>query len=114
MSSALPEDVQSTLTNLDMTLSALEEHFEPLFEAPWDVLTARLDPLEKAKLNLMMAYSAASLFFMYLKTQVVKYLRCQRKNCISSLAVLVFEREYPQKIIPFRRNLEGFIRTSAN
>jgi hypothetical protein len=68
--SELPDDMKTTLTNLDASLTALEEHLDPLFEIPWDVLTARLEPMEKAKLNLMMAYSAASLFYMYLKSQV--------------------------------------------
>ena len=67
----LPDEMKTTLTNLDTSLTALEEHLDPIFEIPWDVLTARLEPMEKAKLNLMMAYSTASLFYMYLKSQVI-------------------------------------------
>jgi exosome complex protein LRP1 len=70
--SELPEDVQTVISNLDTSLSSLEEHLGPLLEIPWDDLTGRLDPMEKAKLNLMMAYSTASLFYMYLKSQVLE------------------------------------------
>ncbi len=73
MSSELPDEIQNTLSNLDTSLTNLEEILKPILEVPWDSLTGRLDPLEKAKLNLMMAYSAASLFYMYLKTQVRLY-----------------------------------------
>lgn len=31
---------------------------------------SKLEPAEKAKLNLMLAYAADSLFYMFLKTQV--------------------------------------------
>jgi hypothetical protein len=110
--SELPDEMKTTLTNLDTSLSALEEHLDPLFEIPWDVLTARLEPMEKAKLNLMMAYSAASLFYMYLKSQVV--------FLVASLVVAMLSiflqsiREYRPRTTQFNPNLQGFIRILAS
>lgn len=66
----LPGEVQSALDSCETSLAALEDILAPLLSTPWDVLTAQLDPLEKAKLNLMMAYAVDSLYFIYLKTQV--------------------------------------------
>ena len=97
MSGDLPDEMQSVLSNLDSSLTSLEEHLNPLFDVPWDELSARLDPVEKAKLNLMMAYSAASLFYMYLKSQVnsVEYVKLTRKFDID----VSCNREYPQRTI---------------
>jgi exosome complex protein LRP1 len=66
----LPQDVKDTLKGFTESLDALEEVLGPLLNTPWDVLTSRLEPLEKAKLNLMIAYAVESLYFIYLKTQV--------------------------------------------
>jgi exosome complex protein LRP1 len=66
----LPEGIQARLDTLEESMTALEAELEPLLSTPWDVLTSKMEPLEKAKLNLMIAYAADSLFFLYLKTQV--------------------------------------------
>jgi hypothetical protein len=66
----LPGDIQERLDTLDKSMTALEQELEPLLATDWDVLTSKLEPVEKAKLNLMIAYAADSLFFLYLKTQV--------------------------------------------
>lgn len=66
----LPEGIQERLDTLEESMTALEAELEPLLSTPWDVLTSKMEPLEKAKLNLMIAYAADSLFFLYLKTQV--------------------------------------------
>jgi hypothetical protein len=68
----LPQEVKDSLKGCSDSLDALEEVLGPLLSTPWDVLTARLEPLEKAKLNLMIAYSVESLYFIYLKTQVLQ------------------------------------------
>mmetsp|Transcript_14798 Transcript_14798/g.35755 ORF Transcript_14798/g.35755 Transcript_14798/m.35755 type:complete len:143 (+) Transcript_14798:120-548(+) len=65
----LPEGIQERLDTLEESMTALEAELEPLLSTPWDVLTSKMEPLEKAKLNLMIAYAADSLFFLYLKTQ---------------------------------------------
>jgi hypothetical protein len=66
----LPGDIQERLDTLDKSMAALEQELEPLLATEWGVLTSKLEPEEKAKLNLMIAYAADSLFFLYLKTQV--------------------------------------------
>mmetsp|Transcript_43721 Transcript_43721/g.106883 ORF Transcript_43721/g.106883 Transcript_43721/m.106883 type:complete len:156 (+) Transcript_43721:205-672(+) len=68
----LPDEVQAALSSCEESMGALEEVLEPLLSTPWEVLTARLDAMEKAKLNLMMAYAVNSLYFIYLKTQGTK------------------------------------------
>jgi hypothetical protein len=44
-------------------LPLLEENLDPLFEIPWDGANAPLEPMDQAKFDLTMAYSAMSLFY---------------------------------------------------
>ena len=66
---ALPAEMEENLTEMEATLSTLEKELEPLLSTPWEQLTSKLEPMEKAKLNLMIAYVANSLFYVFLKTQ---------------------------------------------
>ena len=45
------------------SLLLLEEHLDPLFEIPRDGATTPLEPMDQARFNLTMAYSAMSLFY---------------------------------------------------
>mmetsp|Transcript_28722 Transcript_28722/g.45034 ORF Transcript_28722/g.45034 Transcript_28722/m.45034 type:complete len:149 (-) Transcript_28722:1442-1888(-) len=69
MASELPADMDSRLTALEEAMTKLEQELEPALNTNWDTLTGDLEALDKAKLNLMIAYAADSLFFLYLKTQ---------------------------------------------
>ena len=111
--SDLPDEIQTVLSNLDSSLSSLEEYLDPLFEVPWDELTGRLDPLEKAKLNLMMAYAASSLFYMYLKSQVLEFRHDIIAGCLTKANIPII-REYRLKITQFSRSWQGYIHTSEN
>mmetsp|Transcript_35679 Transcript_35679/g.71530 ORF Transcript_35679/g.71530 Transcript_35679/m.71530 type:complete len:122 (-) Transcript_35679:1664-2029(-) len=66
---AVPQEVAAQIKEVRQALDELESELIPILETPWDVLVAKLDPGSKAKLTLMIAYAADSLFFMYLKTQ---------------------------------------------
>ena len=48
---------------VSLSLPLLEEHLDPLFEIPWNGANAPLEPMDQAKFNLTMAYSAMSLFY---------------------------------------------------
>jgi hypothetical protein len=49
--------------SIDAPLPALDEHIEPLRCMPHSVLNARLEPMERAKLKLILAYTATSLYY---------------------------------------------------
>eukprot|EP00960_Hanusia_phi_P029917 748272-Hanusia_phi.AAC.4 len=68
--SSLPEAMEENLDKIDTALDSLESALEPILATPWDTLNSCLEPVQKAKLNLMIAYTIDSLFFLYLKTQV--------------------------------------------
>ncbi|EKX49403.1 hypothetical protein GUITHDRAFT_67864 [Guillardia theta CCMP2712] len=67
--SKLPEAMEENLDKIDSALDNLETALEPILATPWDTLNACLEPVQRAKLNLMIAYTIDSLFFLYLKTQ---------------------------------------------
>eukprot|EP00743_Colponemidia_sp_Colp-15_P005202 GILK01005597.1.p1 GENE.GILK01005597.1~~GILK01005597.1.p1 ORF type:complete len:145 (+),score=27.61 GILK01005597.1:46-435(+) len=68
---SLPPDVEKNLSSFEDTISKLETHLKPLFETDINDLSAKLSPLESAKLNVMLAYGMDTLFYLYLKTQGV-------------------------------------------
>ena len=55
---------------------------------------SKLEPMEKAKLNLMIAYAADSLFYMFLKTQV-----CLAAPCFFCERMQVFSLRYKKELL---------------
>ncbi|KAK3603069.1 hypothetical protein CHS0354_015764 [Potamilus streckersoni] len=62
----IPPEVKQKITNLDKILSEVEERLKPFLDIPHNELIAELSPLDKAKADLVAAYSINSLFWMYL------------------------------------------------
>lgn len=62
----IPHELRSKLAAFDSSLTTVEERFQPLLDTPLNELNATLSTLDKAKLDLVAAYSINSLFWMYL------------------------------------------------
>eukprot|EP00961_Rhodomonas_salina_P219002 2960424-Rhodomonas_salina.1 len=89
-STGLPKDVRAQLAEVRESLDGIEAELKPVLETPWETLVADLEPAQKAKLSLIVAYAADSLFYMYIKTQVINSKRgdlCRRR----SLHGVIFE-----------------------
>jgi len=67
--SGVPEKTTRALDTMDTALSQIEAALQPLLEKPIDEIKEGLDLAGQAKLDIAMAYSLNSLFYMYLKTQ---------------------------------------------
>lgn len=59
----LPSEVQQSLTSFDTTLKGIEVALAPFFADP--ELRSKLPPFEAAKINLVIAYAANTLFYSY-------------------------------------------------
>ncbi|GLE00091.1 hypothetical protein PINS_up008818 [Pythium insidiosum] len=59
------------LTSVDQTLAAVEEHLQVLKNKSLEEFLAELSPIEKAKVQVSLAYSINALLYVYLKTQGV-------------------------------------------
>ncbi|AWP14513.1 putative nuclear nucleic acid-binding protein C1D isoform 3 [Scophthalmus maximus] len=66
-----PEEIDEQLTGFDSSVSSIKTMLEQLMAMPRNDLLQQLDPLDRAKLDLMSAYTLNSLFWMYLVTQGV-------------------------------------------
>lgn len=67
----LPEEVTESLETFHEALGKVEDTFKPLLETSVDDLKEKMNPLQSAKLDLVVAYSINSMFWMYLTTQGV-------------------------------------------
>jgi exosome complex protein LRP1 len=56
-------EVNEAVLSLEECITSLEQHLAPFFETPLDDITAKLTPLEVAKLNILLAYSLNTLFY---------------------------------------------------
>lgn len=66
----LPDDIRDQVTKFDTQLRDLDAFIRPLFQFQnLAQLTQDMEPLERAKLNMCLAYTANTLFYMFLKTQ---------------------------------------------
>ncbi|XP_069116102.1 nuclear nucleic acid-binding protein C1D-like isoform X2 [Argopecten irradians] len=63
---AIPSELKEKLTAFDTSLSEMETVIRPWLEVPENELHEKLSPLDKAKLDLVGAYTINSLFWMYL------------------------------------------------
>jgi exosome complex protein LRP1 len=66
---ALPNDIQACLDSFGSALDQVQAALGPFLSSNVADMTADLPPAEKAKLQLLLAYSCNALFYMYLKTQ---------------------------------------------
>ncbi|CAI5708799.1 unnamed protein product [Peronospora effusa] len=57
--------------NVEQTLAAVEEHLSVLKQTPLEEFVAPLSPLERAKVQVSLAYTINALLFVFLKTQGV-------------------------------------------
>lgn len=64
--SEIPKELHGKLAAFDSALTDVEKKFEPLLKSSQVELNAQLSSLDKAKLDLVAAYSINSLFWMYL------------------------------------------------
>ncbi|KAL4238979.1 DNA-binding protein c1d [Mactra antiquata] len=64
--SEIPQELRGKISALDSALNTVENEFEPLLKRSQIELNSELSPLDKAKLDLVAAYSINSLFWMYL------------------------------------------------
>lgn len=62
----IPSELRGKLAAFDSALTTVEERFQPLLDTPLNELNATLSTIDKAKLDLVAAYSINSLFWMYL------------------------------------------------
>lgn len=67
----LPEEVTESLESFHEALGKVEDVFKPLLETSVDDLKEKMNPLQSAKLDLVVAYAINSMFWMYLTTQGV-------------------------------------------
>ncbi|XP_032234582.1 nuclear nucleic acid-binding protein C1D isoform X2 [Nematostella vectensis] len=65
----LPEEVVDSMESFHESLGNIEDALKPLLENSTDDMKESMGPLQLAKLNLVVAYSINSLFWMYLITQ---------------------------------------------
>ncbi|KAJ7365573.1 DNA-binding protein c1d [Desmophyllum pertusum] len=65
----LPEEVTESLETFHEALGKVEDVFKPLLETSVDDLKEKMNPLQTAKLDLVVAYAINSMFWMYLTTQ---------------------------------------------
>ncbi|XP_033734431.1 nuclear nucleic acid-binding protein C1D-like [Pecten maximus] len=63
---AIPSELKEKLAAFDTSLSDMEKVIRPWLEVPESELHEKLSPLDKAKLDLVGAYTINSLFWMYL------------------------------------------------
>mmetsp|Transcript_8691 Transcript_8691/g.23930 ORF Transcript_8691/g.23930 Transcript_8691/m.23930 type:complete len:181 (-) Transcript_8691:140-682(-) len=68
---ALPEDVRAPLLEFDEALRGVETQIASFTQRDWSEVCAGLSPVEVARMNVTMAYTLNTLFYMYLKTQGV-------------------------------------------
>eukprot|EP01125_Pyxidicula_operculata_P021263 TRINITY_DN811_c0_g1_i1.p1 TRINITY_DN811_c0_g1~~TRINITY_DN811_c0_g1_i1.p1 ORF type:complete len:189 (+),score=43.94 TRINITY_DN811_c0_g1_i1:693-1259(+) len=69
MNMEVPQEVSECIASFDASITKLEDTLKPFFAVELKELMSRLTPFEGAKLNIAMAYTLCSLFYMYLKTQ---------------------------------------------
>ncbi|KAL9953776.1 hypothetical protein ACROYT_G041240 [Oculina patagonica] len=67
----LPEEVTESLETFHEALGKVKDVFKPLLETSVDDLKEKMNPLQSAKLDLVVAYAINSMFWMYLTTQGV-------------------------------------------
>lgn len=68
---AVPKEISSNLEEFKAALCEVEEVFKPLNSVSLADINGKLDVLDRAKLQLVFAYSINSFFWMYLCTQGV-------------------------------------------
>ncbi|PVD26175.1 hypothetical protein C0Q70_13844 [Pomacea canaliculata] len=62
----MPAEIKERLASFDESLSNLDALLQPLLATPHSELVEKLQPLDSAKMDLVVAYSINSLFWMYL------------------------------------------------
>ncbi|KAJ6247198.1 sun-cor steroid hormone receptor co-repressor [Anaeramoeba flamelloides] len=65
----LPQEILESLQNFESSLNECEKTLQPILSHSLTEISSTLNPLEQAKLNMSLAYTINSLYFMYLKTQ---------------------------------------------
>ncbi|KAJ3438462.1 nuclear nucleic acid-binding protein c1d [Anaeramoeba flamelloides] len=65
----LPQEILESLQNFESSLDECEKTLQPILKHSLTEISSTLNPLEQAKLNMSLAYTINSLYFMYLKTQ---------------------------------------------
>ena len=67
-----PEELTDTVKNFHGSLTELKSQLEVQMDRPREELYTSLEPLARAKMDLVSAYAINSLMCMLLKTQVLK------------------------------------------
>ncbi|XP_028513178.1 nuclear nucleic acid-binding protein C1D [Exaiptasia diaphana] len=65
----LPKEVLQSLESFHEALGKVDDAFKPLLETSVEDIKDQLDPIECAKLDLVVAYAINSMFWMFLITQ---------------------------------------------
>ncbi|TXT15575.1 hypothetical protein VHUM_00078 [Vanrija humicola] len=65
----MSDDPRTSLAALDGTLDHLEASLAPLFARPWAETLAGLEPLQRAKADVLLAYAINDLVWVYLKSR---------------------------------------------
>ncbi|KAF4674118.1 DNA-binding protein c1d [Perkinsus chesapeaki] len=68
-SSGVRNSLIKKLDHFEAQLSGLEEHLKPLMDADYEEVMSKMTPLEQSELNVSLAFTTASLYWMFLKTQ---------------------------------------------
>ncbi|EER18603.1 conserved hypothetical protein [Perkinsus marinus ATCC 50983] len=68
-SSGVRSSLIKKLDNFEAQLSSLEDHLKPLMDTDYEELMSKMTPLEQSELNVSLAFTTASLYWMFLKTQ---------------------------------------------
>ncbi|EER07276.1 conserved hypothetical protein [Perkinsus marinus ATCC 50983] len=68
-SSGVRNSLIKKLDNFEAQLSSLEDHLKPLMDTDYEELMSKMTPLEQSELNVSLAFTTASLYWMFLKTQ---------------------------------------------
>jgi len=63
MTEELPDDVKATLDAVDKNLSSIQAAISPLTQCSYETLSQSLAPLDRAKMNIGVAYAINALFY---------------------------------------------------
>ncbi|KAJ3629994.1 hypothetical protein Zmor_028540, partial [Zophobas morio] len=64
--SDLPEEIERALQAFDDSVSNIQSTLQPLLKANYSELLTKLDAPQRARFDLLLAYTVSSLFWMYL------------------------------------------------
>eukprot|EP01121_Diplochlamys_sp_Union-15-3_P018995 TRINITY_DN7044_c0_g1_i1.p1 TRINITY_DN7044_c0_g1~~TRINITY_DN7044_c0_g1_i1.p1 ORF type:complete len:165 (-),score=32.24 TRINITY_DN7044_c0_g1_i1:10-504(-) len=85
----LPKELEQSFSALNEKLDEIEKLVLPLFRENRAKINQRLSKFDQAKLNIVLAYSLNSLFYMYLRTQGISPMNHPVKDELERIKVYI-------------------------